>query len=222
MARKEGTLVLGSNLEIKAAAPADARLVVEKKADLLTYEYPYSGMIVSVTNDSTDNGAYQLVGSDASLAESWSKIGSGDAGHVELTQARYDALTPEEKNNGTVYFITDAAANDYHHYTTTERQIGTFYGHPLYERIIDASFTLVPEDDKTVLTNLPSRYTLINVFGVIYERNNPEKRYFVPNSSVSVRYNDPDGDFWTIRFGDCPDNTLIIMRLVYQYIKRTF
>lgn len=28
--------------------------------------------------------------------------------HVELTQAQYDALTPAERNNGTVYFITDA------------------------------------------------------------------------------------------------------------------
>lgn len=27
--------------------------------------------------------------------------------HVELTQAEYDALTPEEKTNGTVYFVTD-------------------------------------------------------------------------------------------------------------------
>lgn len=107
MARKEGTLVLGSNLEIKAAAPTDARLVVEKKADLLAYEYPYSGMIVSVTDDSTDNGVYQLVGSDASLDASWEKIGSGDAGHMELTQAEYDALTDEQKMDGTVYFITD-------------------------------------------------------------------------------------------------------------------
>ena len=30
-----------------------------------------------------------------------------EAEHVELTQAEYDALTPEQKNNGTVYFITD-------------------------------------------------------------------------------------------------------------------
>ena len=29
---------------------------------------------------------------------------------IELTQAQYDVLTPEEKNNGTVYFITDANA----------------------------------------------------------------------------------------------------------------
>lgn len=28
---------------------------------------------------------------------------------MELTQAQYDALTPAEKNNGTVYFITDGS-----------------------------------------------------------------------------------------------------------------
>lgn len=31
-----------------------------------------------------------------------------DNKQIELTQAQYDALTPEEKNNGTTYFITDA------------------------------------------------------------------------------------------------------------------
>ena len=30
--------------------------------------------------------------------------------HVNITQAEYDLLTPEEKNNGTEYFITDASA----------------------------------------------------------------------------------------------------------------
>ena len=30
-----------------------------------------------------------------------------DAGHEELTQAEYDALTPEEKNNGTVYYVPE-------------------------------------------------------------------------------------------------------------------
>jgi hypothetical protein len=34
--------------------------------------------------------------------------GEGGAGHIELTQAEYDALSDEEKNNGAIYFITDA------------------------------------------------------------------------------------------------------------------
>lgn len=33
--------------------------------------------------------------------------GGGDASYRELTQAEYDALTEEEKHNGTIYFITD-------------------------------------------------------------------------------------------------------------------
>lgn len=48
------------------------------------------------------------------LAYFWTKIKNyidshgGDAGHVELTQAQYDALTPSQQTDGTVYFITDA------------------------------------------------------------------------------------------------------------------
>ena len=34
----------------------------------------------------------------------------GENTHKELTQAEYDALSDEEKNNGTVYFITDATS----------------------------------------------------------------------------------------------------------------
>ena len=35
--------------------------------------------------------------------------GGGSADYVELTQAEYNALTPAEKMNGTMYFITDAS-----------------------------------------------------------------------------------------------------------------
>ena len=34
-----------------------------------------------------------------------------DTGHIELTQAEYDALPEEEKMNGAIYFITDADAD---------------------------------------------------------------------------------------------------------------
>lgn len=38
------------------------------------------------------------------------KGGDGGGDNIELTQAQYDALTPEEKSSETVYFITDAEA----------------------------------------------------------------------------------------------------------------
>ena len=43
------------------------------------------------------------------ISGSWASVSSGGgAGYLELTQAQYDALTPAQKMNGTIYFITDA------------------------------------------------------------------------------------------------------------------
>lgn len=55
-----------------------------------------------------------------------------------LTQAEYDALTAEEKNNGTTYFITDgqAGSSREYAYTTTERIIGSYLGKVLYEKTL--------------------------------------------------------------------------------------
>ncbi len=38
----------------------------------------------------------------------------GDIKGKELTQAQYDALSTTDKNNGTVYFVTDASASVLH------------------------------------------------------------------------------------------------------------
>lgn len=56
---------------------------------------------------------------------------------TELTQAQYDLLTPAEKNNGTIYFITDAPSNPVD-YSTSEKVIGHWIdGSTLYERTFD-------------------------------------------------------------------------------------
>jgi len=56
---------------------------------------------------------------------------------TELTQAEYDALSTAEKNNGTIYFITDAPSNPVD-YSTSEKVIGHWIdGSTLYERTFD-------------------------------------------------------------------------------------
>ena len=42
------------------------------------------------------------------LIQTFPDGGGGSVEKVELTQAEYNTLTQEEKNNGTLYFITDA------------------------------------------------------------------------------------------------------------------
>lgn len=56
---------------------------------------------------------------------------------TELTQAQYDNLSSAEKNNGTMYFITDAPSNPVD-YSTSEKVIGHWIdGSTLYERTFD-------------------------------------------------------------------------------------
>ena len=103
MARQKGSYRLGGNLEVEASANLDGRLEVPTKADLLTMEYPYQGMIVFCQEDEKH---YKLVG-DHTLEASWEVVGDNS---VELTQAQYTALPEEEKMNGTTYYITDGGA----------------------------------------------------------------------------------------------------------------
>lgn len=60
---------------------------------------------------------------------------------TELTQAQYDNLSSAEKNNGTMYFITDAPSNPVD-YSTSEKVIGTWIdGSTLYERTFFYEFS---------------------------------------------------------------------------------
>ena len=57
----------------------------------------------------------KVANSDVSFDDTkWSIVVSGgsDVKIRELTQAQYDALTPAEKMNGTIYFVTDAGGGE--------------------------------------------------------------------------------------------------------------
>ena len=54
MSRTKGTFTLTSNIEPKVGAPLDARTIVKLKNDLTangTFEYPYIGLTVFVTEE---------------------------------------------------------------------------------------------------------------------------------------------------------------------------
>ena len=131
---------------------------------------------------------------------------SGDTNSVELTQAQYNALTTEEKNNGTVYYITDGQTDGYHHYMTTERQIGTFYGKPLYEKTLISNFNpLTAADDKTMNLGISSDWSLVNIFGIIYNKDNSSNKFYIPNSKATITSYDPtdsSNKVWCLRHED--------------------
>lgn len=92
MARKKGSLTLSSNIEVKAAAPLDARLTVPSVTDLIdasNFPYAYVGMVVSVQ----DTGKiYTLIANDTTVGDNWQEIGGGSSDPNDLRLADDDDI----------------------------------------------------------------------------------------------------------------------------------
>ena len=106
------------------------------------------------------------------IAGAWASISTGGGGdsYLELTQAEYDALTPAEKNNGTIYFITDTNGDgeDFQPviYSLEEREIGVWTdGKPLYEKTIVETLDTSP----STVVNLASMNvdTIVSISGML-------------------------------------------------------
>ena len=78
MARNKGTFPFAANFEVKAASPLDPRVLVERKAELISKDtwpldgntlYIYKGLLVSVQEE---NAIYMLVNPDKILSEDYS------------------------------------------------------------------------------------------------------------------------------------------------------
>lgn len=63
---------------------------------------------VSVTQKTTSGTNIADVTVNGTTTQLFAPSGGGGGDHEELTQAEYDALSQSEKENGTVYFITDS------------------------------------------------------------------------------------------------------------------
>lgn len=87
------------------------------------YEFPDGRNLfgtTSPTSDLGDNGSiYMQYNTTEGITQVFGKVnntwypfgGSGNTNYMELTKAQYNALSPAEKNNGTIYFITDGISS---------------------------------------------------------------------------------------------------------------
>ena len=97
----------------QSATPLDSRQVVATLDDLLALDTNiiYNGLECYVTSLDCKY-KYHEDYNEASTGHWKLNISEGGAGHIELTQAEYDALSDEEKLNGAIYFITDAEGGE--------------------------------------------------------------------------------------------------------------
>jgi hypothetical protein len=86
MSRTTGTFEFPANFEVTKQAPLDARLTTPLLSELTdsSLPFPYKGMVVAVTDDSTssNNGLYQLIDDDATDINNWESVGAG-AGTID-------------------------------------------------------------------------------------------------------------------------------------------
>lgn len=117
-----------------------------------------TGSVDPVVADGQDGDFYiktETTGNETKIVAVFSKVGGawlevstggGDASYLELTQAEYNALTPAEKNNGTIYFVTDATdeqGSNGHSYSSSEQIAGVWIdGSTVYEKTLTIQTSL--------------------------------------------------------------------------------
>ena len=90
---------------------------------------------------------------------------------VEISWADYQALSEEEKNNDTVYYIPDMPVSSGESYSTEEQVIGTWIdGKPLYRRVINSTTPNVETDgtptNKTMYITECNVETMVTLRGI--------------------------------------------------------
>lgn len=89
---------------ISGATPLSADWLSDTSGgEPLTPEAERIYILMVADGDYDENTMFRWGGSSYEILSS----AGGSNYHIELTQAEYDALTPEQKTNGSVYFITD-------------------------------------------------------------------------------------------------------------------
>ena len=116
-------------------------------ADELGNIYQYIG----TTTSTYTNGMFYKCITDG-VTYSWQYIPTTKNETVSITQAQFDALSQEEKDNGMSYYITDSSAfagvsvmgnrfDKANIYTADERLIGSYMGKPLYQKTLSGTIS---------------------------------------------------------------------------------
>lgn len=145
----------------------------------------------------------------------------------ELTQAEYDALTEAEKNNGTIYFITDNYVGSTYVgaydtiYSTTERVVGSYMGKPLYQKTF-VKENVVLSGNGTTFINMGAgaeNCKLVNSFG---SRDELETIPYAWTSLDMIGFiNETDNYFGIEAYRTGSGFTIPKIVMTYQYTKTT-
>lgn len=126
---------------------------------------------------------------------------------VELTEAEYNALSLEQKNNGTAYFITDrsgSGGSSSYNYSTTPQPTGRKWIDNKDTYIVCFQITVNLSQGRDVkIGTIANMDTLITAYGSCSDDNS--KRYVLPEAGGRIWADYDDGDIY---FGVADDHSL--------------
>lgn len=144
----------------------------------------FSDIIVGATLIRDSKGTIGLVTAKSGTASVVVTTATTSTPTKELTKAQYDALPQADKDNGTIYFVTDTSSSilpaSSKTYTTTEQVVGTWVdGKPLYQKTIDIGAlpdTSIKQVDTGLGNNVIDNIIYINGFS----KKTSDGNYFRP------------------------------------------
>lgn len=187
----------------------------------------FSDITVGITLIRDDKGTVGLVTAKNGTTDVTVTTATTSTPTKELTQAEYDALTEAEKNNGTIYFITDNYVGSTYVgaydtiYSTTERVVGSYMGKPLYQKTF-VKENVVLSGNGTTFINMGAgaeNCKLVNSFG---SRDELETIPYAWTSLDMIGFiNETDNYFGIEAYRTGSGFTIPKIVMTYQYTKTT-
>ena len=175
-------------------------------------------------------GSTYTAGEGIDITNDTISITDPTAKQVELTRAEYNALTPAEKTNGTIYFITDSQpSTTFQNYKVGEEVLfGTWEEngvvYDLYRKVIDAG-SLTNDSYKDVNTGLNASNTIIKIGGTAVNTTS-NTTLPLPHVATSAGGNDfvsiwsPEGsNNGSIRIRNGGDRTAYTAKIIIEFTR---
>ena len=169
--RWDGTEYVG----ISSSSSGSVRELTQAQYNALTEAEKKNGTIYLITDSQgnvlADDVVYDNTDStltSTNVQDAITELSTTSSGIVSLTQAQYNALTSEQKNNGTVYMITDGTdgwlASDSVYINTTSGLIATNVQDAIDELVSSANLpSVTASDNGKILQVVNGQWTAVTI-----------------------------------------------------------
>lgn len=156
-----------SNVTKSTSGSTDTYTIIFSDGSSYSFNVTNGGTVI-IPNPTLSGGEPSLEGLQIGSDKYKIGGGGGNADKVELTKAEYDALPDSKLTDGKMYFINDwsqSGSDESKIYDGTERVIGSWFGKPLYRKVIPITFPTITDYNTVATANIA--HNIANIKNII-------------------------------------------------------